>query len=81
MVVPAYAVGQPITSETDIRRLQKRVEAASRGTVLFGSEFLQQLERYIDKPLTALKREVLERLILVAKRLPVNKLKVDEIVL
>jgi hypothetical protein len=81
LVVPAYAIGQPQTSNKDIGRLQKRVEMASRGTVLFGSDFLQQLERFIGKPLDVLKKEIMDRLILVGSRLPMDKLNIDEIVL
>jgi len=81
LVVPAYAIGQPQTSDKDIRRLQKRVEMASRGTVLFGSDFLRQLERHIGTPLGVLKKEIVDRLILMGSRLPLDKLNIDEIVL
>jgi hypothetical protein len=54
---------------------------ASRGTILFGSDFLKQLERCVDKPLDALKREVIDRLKLVEGRLPMTELNINEIVL
>ncbi|MFB6458630.1 hypothetical protein [Bradyrhizobium tunisiense] len=81
LVVPGYAIGQPQASDKDIRRIQKRVEMASRGTVLFGTEFSRGLERHIGKPLDGLKREVMDRLTLVGSELPMAKLNIDEIVL
>ncbi len=80
-VVPAYAIGEPQASDKDIERLRKRVEMASRGTILFGVKFQQQLERFDGKPLQMLKKEVIDCLKVVASQMPMTKLNSDEIVL
>lgn len=82
LVVPSNAIGRPNVTYNDIDRLAKRIETASRGTVLLGSEFRNHLaDHFKDKPLTALKNEIIDRLRQVSENLPMSKLTIDEIIL
>jgi hypothetical protein len=82
LVVPAYAIGRPNVTYNDIGRLAKRIETASRGTILMGLEFQKHLADYLmGKPLASLKSEIIDRLRQVSANLPATKLIINEIVL
>jgi hypothetical protein len=80
-VVPAYALGEPVTQSEDIQRLRKRIETASRRTILVGADLEQALLSFVGKPLSLLKRDIVGRLTQAAKHVPLNDLTVNEIVL
>lgn len=62
VVVPAFSVGEPLTSKEDIPRLTRRIGVSSNNRVAVGNVTLTKLEQMVGRPLREVKAELLRRL-------------------
>lgn len=60
VAIPRYSIGEPLTSEADVRRLIKRIDVASGGRIHMTME--EGMEGFVGKPLSILKEHLADEI-------------------
>ena len=59
VAAPGYSIGVPLAIEEDVRRLVRRIEMASRGTITVSNDARQWMDDFVGEPLAALKQQII----------------------